>query len=81
MLVFTNHKSTNSRFFFLCNQDRIFSIEVKKILLNLSTYIHKNNNFAAPLKENKTFFMKKKFEFVDSEFVKISHKQVNYNHF
>ena len=29
--------------------------------------------FSAPLEENKTFFMKKKCGFVDSEFVKICH--------
>ena len=33
-------------------------------------------HFAAPLKENKTFSVKKIRGFVDSEFVKICHEQV-----
>ena len=44
------------------------------MLLKLFMYFQTKRHSAAPLKENKTFFMKKKFEFVDSEFVKISHK-------
>jgi len=36
----------------------------------------KERHFAAPLKENKTFFVKKNRGFVDSEFVKICHEQV-----
>ena len=33
-------------------------------------------HFAAPLKENKTLFVKKNREFVGSEFAKICHEQV-----
>ena len=39
-------------------------------------YFHKKRHFAAPLKENRTFFMKKIRGLVDSKFVKICHEQV-----
>ena len=46
-----------------------FYIEIKNVAKIV--YFHKKKHFAAPLKENKTLFMKKFHEFVDSEFMKI----------
>ena len=42
----------------------------------MTVYFHKKRHFEAPLKENKTFSVKKIRDFVDSEFVKICHEQV-----
>ena len=39
-------------------------------------FLQKKRHFAAPLKETKTFFVKKNRGFVDSEFVKICHEQM-----
>ena len=41
-------------------------------------FFHKKRQFVAPLKENKTFFVKTFCGFVDSEFVKICHEKVRY---
>jgi hypothetical protein len=59
---------------FFKNKKETFCIEIKNV--GKTVYFHKRH-FAAPLKENKTFFMKKNRGFVDSEFVKICHNQVN----
>ena len=58
---------------FILKQGRIFLLK-SKTLLKLFIFTQKRH-FAAPLKENKTFFMKK-FVNVNSEFVKICHEQV-----
>ena len=50
-----------------------FLLKQGRILLLRSKLFHTKRHFAAPLKENKTFFVKK---IVDSEFVKICHEQV-----
>ena len=39
-----------------------------------TVYFHIKRHFAAPLKENKTFFVKN-LGFIDSEFGKMCHKQ------
>ena len=54
---------------------RILGYVADLILITL-IYFHKKRYFAAPLKENKTFFMKKDCGFIDSEFMKICHEQV-----
>ena len=59
---------------FLLQQGRNFSFEIKNVAKTV--YFHKKRHFAAPFKENKTFFVKKICGFVDSEFVKICHEQV-----
>ena len=50
------------------------SIEIKNV--TKTVYFHKKRHFGSPLKQNKTFFVKRIRGFVDSEFVKICHDQV-----
>ena len=66
-------------FLFSFKTKKNFSIEIKNVAKTV--YFHtQKKHFAAPnLKENKTFFVKKIRGFLDSEFVKICHEQVNIN--
>ena len=54
---------------FLLKKGRIFLLR-SKMLLKLFIFT-KKRHFAAPLKESKTFFVKKNSGFVDSEFVQL----------
>ena len=65
--VFTNFESTNSGF----SYDFLLCNQDINCLFPQKTLCRKQNFFCE----------KKNCEFVDSEFVKICHKQVNYNHF
>ena len=56
--------------FFLLKQGRIF-------LLRSKSFTKKDTTYVDPLEENKTFFVNTIRGFVDSEFVKICHEQVN----
>ena len=64
--VFTNSESTNPRHFFT----KFFLVKNDA----KAVYCYKKRHFAAPLKENKTFFVNKIRGFVDSEFVKTCHE-------
>jgi hypothetical protein len=60
-------------FSFKTRQDKD-SVEIKN---GAKTGIfHKKRHFAAPLKENETFFVKNNRGFVNPEFVKICHEQL-----
>ena len=76
-LVFKNYESTkkfNEIFLVSFKRRQNFSIEIKNVAKTV--YFTKKRHIVAPLKEKKTFFVKKFCGFIDSEIVKISHEQV-----